>query len=313
MNKNIPCEVIQDILPLYHDGICSSASGDLVKDHIKDCQTCSNMLKALDDNSITNKFETEAKDVLKKHKKHEFSKSMLIGIIIAIVLLLPIIISLLDSPSAVYDNVMLSAAMVLVAGFTAVPLLAKKNKFSVAVITSVSGLVLLALFDTMLNEDFAGNRVFSVLGAIGGIIFGLSLFLAPFVVRQLVPAKLKNSKGLITMIWDSFWFVILVVFNTIVDGQADMKDPIIGMILVIAFAWLIFFIIRYTKFSGFNKAAIVIALTGIITFLGEKTRFVTLSYDGKNPTITVLIVSLVIAAVLVGIGFVAKKISKSKM
>lgn len=309
MNKNIPCEVIQDILPLYHDGICSSASGELVKDHIKDCKDCNNMLKALGDDSISGKLESEAKDVLKRHKRHELSKSMLIGIIIAAFLLLPIIISFLDSPSAIYDNVMLSAAMVLVAGFTAVPLIVKKNKFSIAAITALSGLVLLALFDIMLNDSFTGNKLYSALGAIGGIVFSLSLFIAPFVVRQLAPAKCK-SKGLITMAWDTFWFVMLVVFNMIADGETDIKEPIIGMGLVILFAWLIFFIIRYTRFNAFNKAAIITALTGIVTFFGEKTHFVMLNVDGKNPTITILIVSLVIAAVLAGIGFIWKTCKK---
>tara|TARA_Y100001933_G_C18907795_1_gene525379 strand:- start:232 stop:684 length:453 start_codon:yes stop_codon:yes gene_type:complete len=36
----ITCDVIRDLLPLYHDDICSNDSKNLVEAHIERCETC---------------------------------------------------------------------------------------------------------------------------------------------------------------------------------------------------------------------------------------------------------------------------------
>lgn len=43
----LPCNVIQDLLPLYHDGVCSDESAGLVQAHLTECEACSAMLDAL--------------------------------------------------------------------------------------------------------------------------------------------------------------------------------------------------------------------------------------------------------------------------
>ncbi len=45
--KNIPCAVAEDLLPLYHDGVCSEESGALVEEHIKECEHCAALLRQL--------------------------------------------------------------------------------------------------------------------------------------------------------------------------------------------------------------------------------------------------------------------------
>ena len=42
------CDIIQDLLPLYHDGVCSAASQAAVKEHLASCKTCREALSALD-------------------------------------------------------------------------------------------------------------------------------------------------------------------------------------------------------------------------------------------------------------------------
>lgn len=44
----LPCEIVQDLLPLYHDGVCSEASRAQVKEHLEDCETCRKMLESID-------------------------------------------------------------------------------------------------------------------------------------------------------------------------------------------------------------------------------------------------------------------------
>ena len=36
----VTCKVIQDLLPLYVDGVCSPDTAALVEEHLKDCASC---------------------------------------------------------------------------------------------------------------------------------------------------------------------------------------------------------------------------------------------------------------------------------
>lgn len=37
---NYKCEVIEDLLPLYYDGICSRETEKAVEEHFKTCEDC---------------------------------------------------------------------------------------------------------------------------------------------------------------------------------------------------------------------------------------------------------------------------------
>jgi hypothetical protein len=37
---DISCDIIRDLLPLYHDGVCSADSRALVEEHLKGCAGC---------------------------------------------------------------------------------------------------------------------------------------------------------------------------------------------------------------------------------------------------------------------------------
>ena len=36
----LPCKVIEDLLPLYQDGVCSGESRKLVEEHLLECADC---------------------------------------------------------------------------------------------------------------------------------------------------------------------------------------------------------------------------------------------------------------------------------
>lgn len=44
---NLPCQTIEDLLPLYHDGVCSQESRQLVEAHLEGCESCKKLLAAL--------------------------------------------------------------------------------------------------------------------------------------------------------------------------------------------------------------------------------------------------------------------------
>lgn len=41
-------DIVMDLLPLYHDGVCSAASRGAVEEHLKTCETCRKALKEMD-------------------------------------------------------------------------------------------------------------------------------------------------------------------------------------------------------------------------------------------------------------------------
>ena len=44
----LPCEMVQDLLPLYHDGVCSTVSKENIEEHLSGCEKCRTLCRALD-------------------------------------------------------------------------------------------------------------------------------------------------------------------------------------------------------------------------------------------------------------------------
>lgn len=42
------CRIVQDLLPLYHDGVCSDESRAAVEAHLAGCEDCRRMLADMD-------------------------------------------------------------------------------------------------------------------------------------------------------------------------------------------------------------------------------------------------------------------------
>ena len=45
--KDLPCAVVRDLLPLYHDGVVSSDTRDLIEAHLEGCENCRNELNSI--------------------------------------------------------------------------------------------------------------------------------------------------------------------------------------------------------------------------------------------------------------------------
>lgn len=87
---NISCEVIKDLLPLYHDGVCSCDSKAMVEEHLAGCENCKAELKAMDIMLPTfsverNLKEAEAVQKLSKRWKRGMWKSVLKGVVFTLI------------------------------------------------------------------------------------------------------------------------------------------------------------------------------------------------------------------------------------
>ena len=89
MNKD--CEIIQDLMPLVIDGVCSDKSREAVEEHVKECPACAGIYGDLKKELIREKTpeKKEKKEVdrslmalLKKKKVRRFLKPFLLGMLI---------------------------------------------------------------------------------------------------------------------------------------------------------------------------------------------------------------------------------------
>jgi hypothetical protein len=87
----IKCDVIMDLIPLYHDGVCSEESRKLVEAHLESCESCRVYLAELEEEF---KMESMVQDVEQRSAesfvrvKKELSKNRFrVGLISAILTL----------------------------------------------------------------------------------------------------------------------------------------------------------------------------------------------------------------------------------
>ncbi len=81
------CDVIQDLLALYHDGVCSEESRAAVEEHLAECERCSSVAKQLEDTALENSIAEQAENVIGKHHKKQNKKLRLVLIIACSVIL----------------------------------------------------------------------------------------------------------------------------------------------------------------------------------------------------------------------------------
>ena len=86
------CEIIKDLLPLYHDGVCSDESKTLVEEHLAECDSCKAELSAMGEiipirNEVQNMNEAEALKGLSKKWKRGKLYSFLRGAVITIIVI----------------------------------------------------------------------------------------------------------------------------------------------------------------------------------------------------------------------------------
>ncbi|MEK8131887.1 zf-HC2 domain-containing protein [Paenibacillus filicis] len=86
---NISCAIIKDLLPLYHDGVCSNETKAMVEEHLAACDSCKAELQAMDDELPMNQTEQNLKEAeavqnLSRRWKKGMLQSLLKGVFIAI-------------------------------------------------------------------------------------------------------------------------------------------------------------------------------------------------------------------------------------
>jgi hypothetical protein len=91
------CKIIEDLLPLYHDGVCSKESRQMVEEHLLQCEDCQKRLSQIDGEIVSPADEADVKVLKDISKKVRIGRkrALIVGasIALAAVLLLFAVIS----------------------------------------------------------------------------------------------------------------------------------------------------------------------------------------------------------------------------
>ncbi len=80
----LPCEMIRDLLPLYHDNVCSEITQAIVAEHLKTCDSCAAALKRIQQEVEVPKLDTDEGKLLRSIRRKIKQKTRRNGILIGL-------------------------------------------------------------------------------------------------------------------------------------------------------------------------------------------------------------------------------------
>lgn len=304
-DKKLPCDVVQDLLPLYVDGVCSADSRQLVDAHLAECDDCRRVLANLQESETEVAFHADAKAVIRAHNKHQSKTALALGVLISVFLTGVMGVMLyvtLKGWSDWQTTITVGASLLFLAGLTAVPLLASSKRLTKAIVFSTLALVLVILCEEAFFGEESGLETLQIITA---TIFAISLFAFPVVVRQAhLPEPLCHHKLVITMLWDSIWFVLMMLFLAI-DVPQEMGFVTVATLSLVAVAWLIALAARYLRVHWLAKGGIAVVLLALWTAFGM--HFGWAMFDGVDSPLLVGGIGSAIGAIFVAIGAILGK------
>lgn len=109
--EKMNCKIVQDLLPLYIDGVVSDATKEMVEDHVKTCETCQKELAllrrdlVLPANEQVKRSEAKMLKALKAAMRRKKAGIALLSVVVTAVLLSALIFFLTISKTCIpYDD-----------------------------------------------------------------------------------------------------------------------------------------------------------------------------------------------------------------
>ena len=208
----IPCNVIQDLLPLYADDACSEESRDLVREHLQECGECSSMLERLKSHEIESDLRNEKENVIEYGLRRFRRRSATVGSAVSGVFMIPILVFLilnLISGSAMGWFFIVLASLAVAASLIIVPLTVPEDKAFWTFCAFTGSLILLLAVTCLVSR---GDWFWVASSA---VLFGLSVIFLPFLIRAKPLQKWIGgiNKALLVLAADGVLF--LNMLNTI--------------------------------------------------------------------------------------------------
>ncbi|MBO4809365.1 MAG: zf-HC2 domain-containing protein [Lachnospiraceae bacterium] len=305
------CDMIEDLLPLYKDGVCSEASKKAVEEHLKECPKCKKMLEELNDTSIDEMIVKEKDSVIDSQSRFFKRKSATVGGVFAAIFAIPILVCLivnLATGHALTWFFIVLAAMLIPTSLIVVPLMVRENRMFYTMTSFTASLLLLLGVVSIYTK--AGW--FAV--AASAVLFGLTVLFGPFIAcRRPVNALLKNFKGLAVMAACTVTFFLMITcIGFTVKSAGFFPKALCISVPLIMLAWAIFAVIRYIGSNKLVKIGVCTALISAFSYWGVELIVELLIRTDNIGTVMYstwpmsgAVVGIVIGAVLTIIGMIA--------
>lgn len=262
MEQKYNCELIQDLLPLYRDGICNPFTRTVVEDHLRECKDCSLIMEQLKNDDLERKLVREKNNILKAHFKKERKLTFFVGISTAGILMIPVIVCLICNLAIGHGLdwfFIVLTALLLTASVTVVPLMVPEHTALWTLGSFTLSLLLLLLTICLYT---GGNWFF--LAAVP-TLFGLSVLFMPYVIRKLpLPASLARHKALLVMAWDTLLlYAVIIVCGFHASSPDYWRRSLQITSFCLLLPWAVLLIIRYTKLQILIKSGLCTVLIGV--------------------------------------------------
>ena len=324
----ISCDIVMDLLPLYHDEVCNQNSKKIIDEHLAECKSCKGVLEKMRDNTIDNFIKSERNDVVLHHAQAVKRKSLVVGISIAAVLAVPILVSLIvnlaTGRALDWFFIVLTALMTL-ASVTVVPLVFEKERGLWTLSSFALSLTLLLLSSAI----YSGGNWFLI--AIIPVFFGLSILFTPYVISKLpLTGLMAHHKGFLAMVINTlFLYAVIAVSGFYLQDSTWLsywQPALLITSVCLLFPWGVFLIIRYIESVPFVKAGLALIYSGLFLSLIEGVvyrivegalRFNLTSADlsdwnsynaiNANISLLILLASCIAGGILLIIGLLQNK------
>ncbi len=275
MDQN--CKIVQDLLPLYIDSVCSEESRTYVDSHIAECPDCADLLHKLNDNTCVDDIRQETTDVVAKHAKKQKRTSAIVGMVFAGVLMIPVVICMIVNLAVGHGLswfFIVLASLLVLASVTTVPLLVYRDKLLWTIASFTASVVLLLAVTCI----YSNGRWFFI--AAFGTLLGLSFPFVPIVTSKVRNDFIASHKGLCILGTYSILLVALLISISLRVNTAGfwrIAGPVVGVILL--FIWVILFFAGYLKASRMTKAGCITIWCGLFYATVENLIFMLMGYS----------------------------------
>ena len=321
------CDMVRDLLPLYHDNVCSQASKEIVEEHIEECSECKSLLEQINDNTYDGHLQEERKNIIGHYAQKVKRKSLLVGVAIAALLCIPILVCLivnLSTGHALDWFFIVLTALLVFASLTVVPLVVEGNK-GIWTLGSFTASLMLLLLTCCL---YTGGNWFLV--TMIPILFGLSVVFLPYVMHKIqLKGFAASNKGLIVMIVDTILlYAVIVASGLYANPVGYWGSALLITTVCLLLPWFIFVAVRYIKANGLIRAGICCVFGSV--FISLNNDIIRLILEGywefslssanllawnmnttdSNITLLVLLSLCIVGAILLIFGFDKAKKAK---
>lgn len=266
--KTMNCNIIQDLIPLYVDGICSDASKECVEEHITECNQCKSLIDIYQNTEISDpNIEQKQIDSLKKFHGQMKLKNMFSVILVLLLIGLGSYTFCTNyiSPSTILYYILFPVCMIgLYFGDKENMKGAEKIDYIVAILSIVNTILGIAFMFYSLNRAISGKKVFSIessqlgpfINKVWGILFLLLVIGFVYLLLRMIRNKIYNKSMICLQMMGMFLFLAYVTLLRRLDS------------------------VEYF-YRFFTQITVIIGVMGLVGSVG----FAVIGHKSKKPTV----------------------------